>query len=61
MEALTAEDSDFYIDLFQVVTSLVDELNLAEQGYRLIVNGGKYQEFPQIHFHLVSGGSNSLT
>lgn len=59
LEALTAEDSDFYIDLFRVVESLVDELDLANEGYRLIVNGGKYQEFPQLHFHLVSGESNS--
>lgn len=58
LQALTVEDSDFYIDLFQVVTSLVEEFHLAEQGYRLIVNGGKYQEFPQLHFHLVSGESN---
>ena len=27
---------------------------LAESGYRLIVNGGKYQDFPYLHFHLVS-------
>ncbi len=59
LQALTAEDSDFYIDLFRVVTSLIDEFNLAEQGYRLIVNGGKFQEFPQLHFHLVSGEPNS--
>jgi hypothetical protein len=27
---------------------------LAEGGYRLIVNGGKYQDFPYLHFHLIS-------
>jgi hypothetical protein len=30
----------------------VDEFQLP--AYRLIVNGGEYQEFPQLHFHLVS-------
>jgi diadenosine tetraphosphate (Ap4A) HIT family hydrolase len=23
-------------------------------AYRLIVNGGEYQDFPQVHFHLIS-------
>jgi histidine triad (HIT) family protein len=55
LEALAIEDNDFLIDLFAVVRSLVDEFQLSEQGYRLIVNGGKYQEFPQLHFHLISG------
>jgi len=58
LQALTAEDGDFYIDLFRVVANLVEEFGLAEHGYRLIVNGGKYQDFPQLHFHLVSGESN---
>jgi diadenosine tetraphosphate (Ap4A) HIT family hydrolase len=32
--------------------SLVAEHQLA--GYRMIVNGGEYQEFPHLHFHLIS-------
>jgi diadenosine tetraphosphate (Ap4A) HIT family hydrolase len=38
----------------QVIQSLVVEFRLEEIGYRLIVNGGKYQDVPQLHFHLVS-------
>jgi diadenosine tetraphosphate (Ap4A) HIT family hydrolase len=30
-------------------------VRLKEAGYRLIVNGGKYQDVAQLHFHLVSG------
>jgi diadenosine tetraphosphate (Ap4A) HIT family hydrolase len=30
----------------------VEEFHL--QAYRLIVNGGEYQDFPHLHFHLVS-------
>ncbi|MEW5872697.1 MAG: HIT domain-containing protein [Chloroflexota bacterium] len=44
----------FLTDLVQCVRELVDELNLEQSGYRLIVNGGKYQDIPQLHFHLVS-------
>ncbi len=32
--------------------SLVEEFHLP--AYRLIVNGGEYQDFPQLHFHLIS-------
>lgn len=48
-------DSDFLIDLYATVQKLVKQLGLAEDGYRLIVNGGKYQDFPYLHFHLISG------
>jgi histidine triad (HIT) family protein len=44
--------SAFVSDLFASVQSLVAELQLP--AYRLIVNGGDYQDFPQLHFHLVS-------
>jgi histidine triad (HIT) family protein len=46
------DDSIFLRDLFSTVQSLVDEYEL--KAYRLIVNGGEYQDFPQLHFHLVS-------
>lgn len=56
---LEPDDTAFLTDLFATVQSLVQEFNLAEGGYRLIVNGGAYQDFPQLHFHLVSDLSNS--
>jgi histidine triad (HIT) family protein len=42
----------FLSDLIIVAQSLVTEYHLP--SYRLIVNGGEYQEFPHLHFHLVS-------
>jgi histidine triad (HIT) family protein len=47
---------EFLPDMFSTVRTLIEELDLEKKGYRLIVNGGEYQEFPQLHFHLVSGG-----
>jgi histidine triad (HIT) family protein len=52
---LKTEDSEILQDLFTTVQSLIAELDLEEKGYRLILNGGKYQDFPQLHFHLTSG------
>jgi histidine triad (HIT) family protein len=42
----------FLADLVTNVQSLVAEYHLT--AYRLIVNGGEYQDFPHLHFHLIS-------
>jgi histidine triad (HIT) family protein len=47
-----SKDSMFLSDLYSTVQSLVEEYQLS--AYRLIVNGGGYQDFPQLHFHLIS-------
>jgi histidine triad (HIT) family protein len=51
---LASNDQDFLVDLVECVQSLVNELGLHDPGYKLIVNGGSYQEVPHLHFHLVS-------
>lgn len=50
-------DTTFLSDLYSTVQRLIDEFHLA--AYRLIVNGGKYQDFPQMHFHLISDAQRS--
>jgi len=54
-------DTAFLVDLFTSVQIIVVEHALGENGYRLIVNSGKFQDFPHLHFHLVSDekGHNS--
>jgi histidine triad (HIT) family protein len=49
------EAASMLVDWLGVAQSLVREFGLEEKGYRLIVNGGAFQEIPQLHFHLVSG------
>ncbi len=48
------EDGAFQRDLFETVQQLVREFGLEETGYRLIANGGAFQEIPILHFHLIS-------
>jgi len=48
------QDRDFLGDLYSTVQKLVKQFNLNEDGYRLIVNGGKFQDFPYLHFHLIA-------
>ena len=52
LKEFDSNDSDFLSDLYTTVQILVEEFHLS--AYRLIVNGGEYQDFPQLHFHLIS-------
>jgi len=52
LKELDPTDTSFFTDLYSTVQSLVDDFQLS--AYRLIVNGGEYQDFPQLHFHLIS-------
>lgn len=51
---LSPQDAAFQQDLIETVQSLVRELELEKGGYRLISNGGEYQDVPILHFHLIS-------
>jgi histidine triad (HIT) family protein len=52
LKELDPTDATFLTDLYSTVQNLVNEFQLP--AYRLILNGGEYQDFPQLHFHLVS-------
>ena len=52
LKDLDSTDTAFLTDLYSTVQNLVDEFQLP--AYRLIVNGGEFQDFPQLHFHLIS-------
>jgi len=56
LAGLSERDSGFLSDLFRTVNELVRELGLEKCGYRLVANGGAYQEIGQLHFHLISEG-----
>ena len=53
-EDLGKADLAILADTFAAAQLLVEDLGLAERGYRLIVNGGAYQDVRQLHFHLIS-------
>ena len=52
LKEFDSTDTTFLSDLYFTVQHLVSEFQLP--AYRLIVNGGEYQDFPQLHFHLIS-------
>jgi histidine triad (HIT) family protein len=51
LHELDSTDTRFLSDLYSTVQNIVSEFQLP--AYRLIVNGGEYQDFPQLHFHLI--------
>jgi histidine triad (HIT) family protein len=51
---LDPADVDFLRDLVETVQSLVREFHLEAAGYRLVTNGGGYQDVPVLHYHLIS-------
>ena len=52
LKELDPANTIFLTDLYSTVQNIVNEFQLP--AYRLIVNGGEYQDFPQLHFHLIS-------
>ena len=52
LKEFDSTDTTFLTDLYSTVQSLVEEFQLP--AWRLILNGGEYQDFPHLHFHLVS-------
>jgi histidine triad (HIT) family protein len=57
MTDISVDDGALLADIFQTVASIVAEFDLEQQGYRLVTNGGAYQDVQQLHFHLISGGA----
>ncbi|MBN1976733.1 MAG: HIT domain-containing protein [Anaerolineae bacterium] len=51
---LAPDDVGLLRDLFTTVQDLVREFDLERSGYRLIANGGAYQDVPHLHFHLIA-------
>ena len=51
---LPAGDGGLLGEFFQVVQYCIEQFNLQSRGYRLVINGGPYQDVPQLHAHLIS-------
>lgn len=52
---LGKEHGGLLAEVYQTVKKLVEEKGLSKDLYRVVVNGGKAQHAPHIHFHLLGG------
>lgn len=60
MQHLTSEDGELLAQIYQVANQLVSEYNLREKPYKVVVNGGKAQHVPHLHFHLLGGNLKKM-
>lgn len=51
---LNSTHKDFLLELYEAVGELVERFDLRSIGYRLIANGGQYQQVDYLHFPLIS-------
>lgn len=49
------KDSKLLSQVYSVINQLVKENNLTDNSYRVVVNGGRAQHVPHLHFHLLGG------
>jgi diadenosine tetraphosphate (Ap4A) HIT family hydrolase len=52
--AAPEDDPNLYQSLFNAVRHMINHYHLDATRYRLIMNGGANQTFPQWHYHLIS-------
>ncbi len=57
LAAITPADASVIVEVIRATQRLAVKLNLAERDYRLVANGGAYQDVRQLHFHLIAGDS----
>jgi histidine triad (HIT) family protein len=47
------DDSGIIMEMIAVAQNLTKEHQSAKIGYKMVFNGGKYQEVPHLHWHLL--------
>jgi len=54
---LDVADLALFQEIFDVATSIIRELGLQDSSFRVITNGGAFQDSKHLHFHLISGSA----
>lgn len=52
---LLDSNSEILTEIFDVAKEIIQDLGLNKTNYKVIVNGGSFQESQHLHFHLISG------
>lgn len=55
MSEIGEKEGKLLSEVYTTVNKLVAENNLQNDLYRVVVNGGKAQHIPHLHFHLLGG------
>ncbi len=57
---VTAEHSKLLAEIYLAASKLVEDNNLKNNAYRVVVNGGKAQHVLHLHFHLLGGNIKKM-
>jgi histidine triad (HIT) family protein len=49
------DDITLIQEIFEVAQEIIKEKSLMDSNYKIITNGGSFQDSEHLHFHLVSG------
>lgn len=60
IEDIETKHGALLVEVYQVVNKLVADNNLKNGLYRVVVNGGKAQHVPHLHFHFLGGQWNRI-
>ncbi len=60
VQDLTDADGMLLAEIYKASSKLISENNLQEDLYRIVVNGGKAQHVPHLHFHLLGGNLKKM-
>ena len=57
VDFINASDSETLTSFFKSLTTVIEKLNLKNQGFRLVTNSGEDggQEVPHFHVHILAG------
>jgi histidine triad (HIT) family protein len=57
LQDVPAQKTDVLKKLFEAVAKTVQDLNLTQSGYRLVINSGEHagQLVPHLHVHILAG------
>jgi len=49
------QDMSVIQEIFEIAQEIIKEKGFADSNYKIITNGGSFQDSQHLHFHLVSG------
>ncbi len=54
-ELVEVKDFEIIKEIFEVVQQLVKKYNFHKTNFKILTNGGEFQDSRHLHFHLISG------
>lgn len=52
---LTDASDNLITEIFSVIKTIIRDMNLNDSNFRVITNGGEFQDSKHLHFHILSG------